>query len=135
LRLEHVESMRMLLAELLRLPGEDMDEEGGGMALMPVGRYTLLELLHTFSGLKLQVRAHVPAARRFERQRKEPSVLLLMELLLITMQLLIMRLLLILMTMMMTLMLMLLQMMIMLLAGDMYPHSPMMRLMLHRSPT
>jgi hypothetical protein len=48
LRLEHVESMRALLSELLTLPGEDVDEEGGGMALTPVGRYTLLELLLIF---------------------------------------------------------------------------------------
>eukprot|EP00983_Pelagomonas_calceolata_P056675 1144703-Pelagomonas_calceolata.AAC.11 len=35
LRLEHVESMRTVLSELLKLPGEDAEEEGGGMVLTP----------------------------------------------------------------------------------------------------
>eukprot|EP00967_Tisochrysis_lutea_P026910 scaffold31118_cov22-Tisochrysis_lutea.AAC.1 len=60
LRLEHVESMRTVLSELLKLPGEDAEEEGGGMVLTPVGRYTLLEMLHVFSTLKLQVREMLP---------------------------------------------------------------------------
>jgi len=74
LRLEHVESMRTVLSELLKLPGEDAEEEGGGMVLTPVGRYTLLEMLHVFSTLKLQepYLADIPAEER--RLQAEMSV-------------------------------------------------------------
>lgn len=49
--------MRALLSELLKLPGEEVEEEGGmASGITPVGRYALLQLLHVFSSLKLQVR-------------------------------------------------------------------------------